>query len=57
MERTRRLFYVCCSRATQDLAVVMFVHDIEGAREKITATGIFQPDDIVDEQTLEADLV
>ncbi|WP_130907562.1 UvrD-helicase domain-containing protein [Pseudomonas sp. Sample_16] len=57
MARTRRLFYVCCSRATQDLAVVMFVHDIEDAREKITATGIFQPDDIVDEQTLEADLV
>ncbi|WP_397458519.1 UvrD-helicase domain-containing protein [Pseudomonas asplenii] len=57
MERTRRLFYVCCSRATQDLAVVMFVHDIEDAREKVTATGIFQADDIVDEQTLEADLV
>lgn len=57
IERTRRLFYVCCSRATQDLAVVMFVHDIEDARGKITATGIFQPDDIIDETTLEAGLV
>jgi len=25
VDRTRRLFYVCCSRATQDLAVVLFV--------------------------------
>ncbi len=57
IERTRRLFYVCCSRATQDLAVVMFVHNIEYALEKIMATEIFHPDDIVDEKTLEAGLV
>ncbi|QDH62604.1 UvrD-helicase domain-containing protein [Pseudomonas azotoformans] len=54
MDRTRRLFYVCCSRATRDLAVVMFVQDIESAREKIAETGIFGTDDIVDEEDLEA---
>lgn len=53
LDRTRRLFYVCCSRATQDLAVVMFVNDINNAREKITATGIFAIEDIVDEEALE----
>ena len=56
MDRTRRLFYVCCSRATKDLAIVMFVQDIENAREKIAETGIFESDDIVDEETLEAAL-
>lgn len=56
MDRTRRLFYVCCSRATRDLAVVMFVHDVENAREKITETGMFEPDNIVDEEALEAAL-
>lgn len=56
MDRTRRLFYVCCSRATRDLAVVMFVQDIENAREKIAETGIFESDDIVDEEVLEAAL-
>ena len=56
MDRTRRLFYVCCSRATKDLAIVMFVQDIENAREKISETGIFESDDIVDEETLEATL-
>jgi DNA helicase-2/ATP-dependent DNA helicase PcrA len=57
MDRTRRLFYVCCSRATRDLAVVMFVQDIENAREKIAETGIFDSDDIVDEEALEAALI
>lgn len=56
MDRTRRLFYVCCSRATRDLAVVMFVQDIERAREKIAETGIFGPDDFVDEDALDAAL-
>jgi len=56
MDRTRRLFYVCCSRATRDLAVVMFVQDIENAREKIAETGIFESGDIVDEYALEAAL-
>lgn len=56
VDRTRRLFYVCCSRATRDLAVVMFVLDITAARAKIEEAGLFEPDDIVDEATLEAAL-
>jgi DNA helicase-2/ATP-dependent DNA helicase PcrA len=31
LERTRRLFYVCCSRATHHLAVVVFVQDVATA--------------------------
>ncbi|MGG2400137.1 UvrD-helicase domain-containing protein [Pseudomonas sp. SH1-B] len=56
VDRTRRLFYVCCSRATRDLAVVMFVQDIDAARAKIEEAGIFAPDDIVDEAALEPPL-
>lgn len=57
IDRTRRLFYVCCSRATRDLAVVMFVQDIDSARTKIEDAGLFEPADIVDEATLEAAIV
>ncbi len=31
IDRTRRLFYVCCSRAVKDLAVILFVPDIAAA--------------------------
>ncbi|EHL80058.1 MULTISPECIES: UvrD-helicase domain-containing protein [Citrobacter] len=41
IERTRRLFYVCCSRATKDLAVVVFVPDVVRAREAIIEHNIF----------------
>ena len=54
IDRTRRLFYVCCSRATRDLAVVMFVPDVAVARARVEAAGIFSPEDIIDEGTLEA---
>lgn len=53
LDRTRRLFYVCCSRATRDLAVVMFVQDIATARARIEGAGLFEPEDIVDEASLE----
>lgn len=56
VERTRRLFYVCCSRATRDLAVVMFVRDIAAARAHIEEADLFDPQDIVDETDLEAAL-
>lgn len=56
VERTRRLFYVCCSRATRDLAVVMFVHDIAQARARVEAAGLFAPEEIVVEDALEAAL-
>lgn len=42
--RTRRLFYVCCSRAFQDLAVVLFVPDVAAARAAIEARALFSAD-------------
>jgi DNA helicase-2/ATP-dependent DNA helicase PcrA len=41
LDRTRRLFYVCCSRALKDLAVVVFVPDVDAARAAIVAQGLF----------------
>lgn len=41
LDRTRRLFYVCCSRALKDLAVVLFVPDVAAARAAVTATQLF----------------
>ena len=40
--RTRRLFYVCCSRAVNDLTVVLFVPDVDAVKEAIEAKGFFQ---------------
>lgn len=50
--RTRRLFYVCCSRAVQDLAVVMFLPDVGAVRSQIEAKALFRPEDIFDETSL-----
>jgi DNA helicase-2/ATP-dependent DNA helicase PcrA len=50
--RTRRLFYVCCSRALQDLAVVMFLPDVGAVRRQIEAKGLFRREDIYDEAAL-----
>lgn len=41
LDRTRRLFYVCCSRALKDLAVVVFVPDVAAARAAIIAQELF----------------
>ena len=41
LDRTRRLFYVCCSRALKDLAVVLFVPDVAVARAAVVAEGLF----------------
>jgi len=46
ISRTTRLFYVCCSRAKKDLAIVLFVSDVDAAR------GIISPLDLVDESRL-----
>lgn len=46
VERTRRLFYVSCTRALQDLVVVFFANDVELSAQKIRATGIFSADEI-----------
>jgi len=45
--RTRRLFYVSCSRALRDLAIVYFVEDSTSAIEKVREANIFNHDDIV----------
>ena len=41
LDRTRRLFYVCCSRAVKDLAVVLFVPDVAAARAAVITAQIF----------------
>ncbi|MBF8273349.1 MAG: uvrD1 [Magnetococcales bacterium] len=47
IDRTRRLFYVCCSRAKKDLAVVLFAQDVETARQAVISTGIFSSSSII----------
>ncbi|MBF0186184.1 MAG: ATP-dependent helicase [Magnetococcales bacterium] len=47
IDRTRRLFYVCCSRARKDLAVVLFSKDVGAARQKLISAGIFKEDAMV----------
>lgn len=41
IERTRRLFYVCCSRALQDLAVVCYVESPAVLRDRLRDSEIF----------------
>ncbi|HCJ7364472.1 AAA family ATPase [Enterobacter hormaechei] len=41
LDRTRRLFYVCCSRALKDLAVVIFVPDVAVAQAAIVEQNLF----------------
>lgn len=46
IDRTRRLFYVCCSRALSDLAVLIFAEDTARMREALLAKGFFEPETI-----------
>ncbi|WP_171232292.1 UvrD-helicase domain-containing protein [Ruegeria sp. HKCCA4812] len=46
IDRTRRLFYVCCSRALSDLAVVIFAEDTAQMRDALIAKGFFEPETI-----------
>lgn len=46
IDRTRRLFYVCCSRALSDLAVVIFAEDTAQMREALLAKGFFETESI-----------
>jgi len=43
VERTRRLFYVCCTRAKSDLAVIYFTDQVAAAKLSIGIMGIFDP--------------
>lgn len=44
VERTRRLFYVCCTRALKDLVVIYFSTEPEVAERQVIASGIFPRD-------------
>jgi len=46
IDRTRRLFYVSCTRALKDLAVVLFTADPGHAEEHVRRLGLFEPDSI-----------
>lgn len=46
IDRTRRLFYVCCSRAMKHLAVLFYVNDTARARAIVEAKEIFPAEDI-----------
>jgi DNA helicase-2/ATP-dependent DNA helicase PcrA len=46
VDRTRRLFYVCCSRAVKDLAVVIFATDVAAVHAAVDAKGYFEVADI-----------
>jgi DNA helicase-2/ATP-dependent DNA helicase PcrA len=42
VDRTRRLFYVSCTRALKDLAVVLFTADPDAARAKVLHLDLFE---------------
>jgi len=46
LSRTRRLFYVCCSRATKDLAIVLFASDVHQAKIIINQRQLFPVSDV-----------
>ena len=46
VDRTRRLFYVCCSRARRDLCVIVFANDPVVMHEGIIEKEFFEPDDV-----------
>lgn len=46
VDRTRRLFYVSCTRALKDLAVVLFTADPEQAEAHMRQLGLFENDSI-----------
>lgn len=46
IDRTRRLFYVTCSRAEESLAVVYYATDSGLARDAMIRQGWFEPDEI-----------
>jgi DNA helicase-2/ATP-dependent DNA helicase PcrA len=45
--RTRRLLYVCCSRAGEDLGVVFFADDPAQAHAAIVASRLFPAQDVI----------
>lgn len=41
IDRTRRLFYVCCTRALKDLIVLLFTADVAAAQRQIAVLRLF----------------
>jgi len=54
VDRTRRLFYVCCTRALKDLAVVLFTADPEQAEAHVRQLGLFEGESIHTQAVFEA---
>lgn len=52
VERTRRLFYVCCTRARQDLVVILFVADPAAAIAHVRGLGLFPEADILSQEAV-----
>jgi DNA helicase II / ATP-dependent DNA helicase PcrA len=52
IERTRRLFYVCCTRAMTDLAVILFTGDVAAAERAVRGMNLFPADQIFTEPAL-----
>lgn len=46
IDRTRRLFYVTCSRAMKSLAIVVYSENIEGVRDWVVNEGWFTSDEV-----------
>jgi DNA helicase-2/ATP-dependent DNA helicase PcrA len=46
LDRTRRLFYVCCSRAKSGLAVILYTSDVQTAATRLKDTHLFDPGNV-----------
>ena len=46
LDRTRRLFYVCCSRARRNLCVIVFANNPAEMCQAINEKGFFDPEDV-----------
>lgn len=56
-DRTRRLLYVCCSRAVRDLAVVLFASETQHAITKLREEKIFGFENILTIEDIETTLI
>lgn len=50
--RTRRLLYVCCTRAKQDLVLTLFTSDVALAREKVKQSGLLPENCVLGSEAL-----
>lgn len=47
VDRTRRLFYVTCSRAQQSLAIIVYTKEVDKVAQHLSALGWFADDEII----------